>query len=181
MSLKVISHCRLPLQHSCFFSCLRRSKKKCNIAFTLQVIGFGEILQNQWHQTKTGAGDKVNSKETVRVLCPAQGASRQGMTVRSCQLHLYLFCAGKAGTLEILAGSMASLALPTCFSPRQLTSTALHLDTPNPPLAGTIQAGLDKKTYFWAVILKTAIAGVTQDFLSCQHSKITLYFTWIND
>lgn len=63
---------------------------------------------------------------------------------------------------------MTSLALPTCFSARRLAITPLYLDTPNPQLAGTIQAGLNRKTYFWAVILITAISGVMQAFLSCQ-------------
>lgn len=74
MSPKVVSQSRLPLQHSCFFSWLRRSKKKCSIAFTVQVIG---MLEKQQHQTKSGAGDKLDSKETVRDLHPTQGTTRQ--------------------------------------------------------------------------------------------------------
>lgn len=181
MSPKVISQCRFPLQHSCSFSWLRRSKKKFSIAFTVQVMG---CLEKQQHQTKSGAGDKLDSKETVRDLCPTQetGASQPGYSYQELQTPFISVpackasCAGKAGALDILAWRMASLAPPTCFSPRQLTSTSSYLGTPNPQLAGTIHAGSNKKTYFWSVILKTAIAGVTQNFFLASAVK-TLFIS----
>lgn len=92
MSLKVISHCRLPLQHSCFFSWLRRrrGKKKWNTALTEQMIWY---LEKQWQLTPTQEQQTNWIKKKLsgeNVQHRRQAANRQGMTVRSCKLHSYL-------------------------------------------------------------------------------------------